>query len=172
MAMTTLADRGTEQEPERLPCPLRAGKHQSTLTLALRDMRQAHGRDVVNGSGFGNESWVALVLAMIVLDTLTGEEQQDQGRRWRELLVGHDVPRPDAEIAYALRCSLLHGYGLPRKDARHANGRTALLTPPPSAPTPSTPSHRASPGSACPSSVRGWSNVSCSKPQARGMSRW
>ena len=47
-------------------------------------------------------------------------------RRWARLLTGHGITAPDAAIIYALRCSLLHGYGLPKPSA--ADGRRVLLS--------------------------------------------
>ena len=56
-----------------LQCPRDQSSLYPTLVLALRDMRQANGRDPVTGTGDGNESWTGLSLAMIVLDTLSDE---------------------------------------------------------------------------------------------------
>lgn len=113
-------------------CPPDPTGRPSTLYLALRDLRAANSRHPETGRGVGNESWVALTLAMIVLDTLAGEPDEhvsQQGKNWRQLLIDHQVERADAEIAYALRCSLLHGYGIPRQGAPWTNGRRILLTP-------------------------------------------
>ena len=55
-----------------LQCPPRQSNLYPTLVLALRDMRQTNGRDPETGTGDGNESWIGLSLAMIVLDTLSG----------------------------------------------------------------------------------------------------
>jgi hypothetical protein len=89
-------------------------------------MRGASGRDPETGAGDGNESWIGLSLAMIVLDTLSGSSD-GVGARWRRLLTSHGIPQDDADIIYALRCSLLHGYGLPLPDEAH--GRNVALTP-------------------------------------------
>jgi hypothetical protein len=51
---------------------------------------------------------------MIVLDSVSGPGRDDGRNRWMELLIGHDIYETDAAIIYALRCSLLHGYGFPR----------------------------------------------------------
>jgi len=45
--------------------------------------------------------------------------------RWRRLPTD-EVSEHDAEIVYALRCSLLHGYGPPKQDK--SCGRRVLLT--------------------------------------------
>jgi hypothetical protein len=92
-------------------------------------MRRANGRNPETGGGPGNESWVALVMAMIVLDTLAGEDLQTSGKSFRELLSTHRIARMDAEIIYAVRCSLLHGYGLPQSDNKWVHHRTVVLTP-------------------------------------------
>jgi hypothetical protein len=109
--MSTLDDRG-ESGP-KLACPERGSRLYPTLILALRDMRRANGRDATTGEGAGNESWIGLALGMIVLDTLSGS---DEGvwARWLRLLSDHGLTHDDAAIAYQLRCSLLHGYGLPK----------------------------------------------------------
>lgn len=109
-----------------LQCPRSQSSLYPTLVLALRDMRQANGRDPETGTGDGNESWIGLSLAMIVLDTLSGSSD-GVGARWKRLLTRHDVRVDDADIIYALRCSLLHGYGIPQPDAVH--GRKLYLTP-------------------------------------------
>jgi hypothetical protein len=98
--------------------------------LALRDMRQANGRDAVTGVGEGNESWIGLSLAMIVLDTLSGTSSGVRAR-WKQLLTSHRISGDDADIIYELRCSLLHGYGLPKPSA--IGGRNLLVTPDPTA---------------------------------------
>jgi hypothetical protein len=36
------------------------------------------------------------------------------------LLTGHEILSSDAAIIYELRCSVLHGYGLPRPPRRSA----------------------------------------------------
>lgn len=108
-----------------LRCELRDSNLYPSLVLALRDMREANGRDLVTGAGDGNRSWIGLSLAMTVLDTLSGSGPV--GNRWARLLTSHGVPKEDAEIIYKLRCSLLHGYGVPKPTA--VNGRSVLLTP-------------------------------------------
>lgn len=130
--MTTMQDQGSSNEPTRLLCPEDMTGRPSTLTLALRDLRSVNGRDPVTGKGMGNQSWVALTMAMIVIDTLAGNSEQsvnDQGKRFRGLLTDHGVDQPDAEIAYAVRCSLLHGYGIPHPNGKWTQGRKVILTP-------------------------------------------
>ena len=107
-----------------LQCELRESRLYPSLVLALRDMRQANGRDPVTGAGSGNESWIGLCLAMTVLDTLSGSGPV--GERWKRLLTSHGIPADDADVIYMLRCSLLHGYGLPRPSA--VSDRKVLLT--------------------------------------------
>ncbi len=70
--MTTQRDCGAGAPPSMLQCPRNQSNLYPTLGLALRDMRQANGRDPEKGTGDGNESWIGLSLAMIVLDTLSG----------------------------------------------------------------------------------------------------
>lgn len=89
-------------------------------------MRYANGRDLVTGEGDGNESWIGLLIGMVVLDTLSGEEP-GAGQRFRRLLIGHGVSAEDATIIWMLRNSLLHGYGLPKPS--EVSGRNVLLTP-------------------------------------------
>lgn len=122
--MTTTADHGA-RPGTLLACPVRASDLYPTLVLALRDMRTAHGRDEETGAGTGNESWIGLTLGMIVLDTLSGNANEKVGKRWRRLLKQHGIPRRDADIIYALRNSLLHGYGPPKQ----VSGRRVILTP-------------------------------------------
>jgi len=111
-----------------LHCPLRQTHLCPTLVLALRDMRCANGRDPTTGDGAGNDSGIGLVIGMTVLDTLSGDEDKARtGERWAQLLTDHGVSGEDAKIIYALRCSLLHGYGLPT--AEKACGRRVVLTP-------------------------------------------
>jgi hypothetical protein len=124
--MTTQKDFGAGDPPNMLQCPLSESNLYPTLVLALRDMRQANGRDPETGTGDGNESWIGLSLAMIVLDTLSGPSD-GVGGRWRRLLTRHEISGDDADIIYALRCSLLHGYGFPHPD--NAHGRRVYLTP-------------------------------------------
>ena len=112
--MTTLRDHG-RSEIQMLRCPL-DGNGPSlypTLRLALRDMRQAGDRDPVDGSGTHNWWWAGLTLGMIVLDTLSGDAR-GAGQRFRALLIDRGITETDAQLLWALRCSLLHGYGLPR----------------------------------------------------------
>lgn len=66
---------------------------------------------------------------MIVLDTLTREDE-GVADRWKRLLTAHEVSEEDADLIYALRNSLLHGYGVPKPSRTH--GRTVLLTSDPS----------------------------------------
>ncbi len=108
-----------------LRCEQRPSNLYPSLVLALRDMRQANGRDLVSGDGEGNDAWIGLSLGMIVLDTLSGSSE-GVGARWELLLTTHGVTQEDAQIIYKLRCSLLHGYGLPKPSA--VGGRTVLLT--------------------------------------------
>jgi hypothetical protein len=123
--MTTERDHsGTP--PKRLQCPLRDSGLYPTLVLALRDMRTAHGRNEETGEGEGNPpSWIGLSLGMIVLDTLTSEKEEP-GARWLRLLTTHGVSEDDARLIYRLRCSLLHGYGLPPPEK--VGGRKVVLT--------------------------------------------
>jgi hypothetical protein len=93
-------------------------------------MRHANGRDPVTGLGEGNESWIGLSIAMIVLDTLSGSAPKVWAR-WKQLLTTHGVSEEDAKTLYSLRCSLLHGYGPPKP--KEAHGRTLLLTSDPTA---------------------------------------
>jgi hypothetical protein len=132
VTVTTKIDHSGREDLARLVCPTPTTDTPSTLTLALRDMRTAHGRDPETGAGVGNESLVALVMAMIVLDTLAGkpgENVREQGKRFRRLLTDHQVEQMDAEITYAVRCSLLHGYGIPGPSAEGAHDRRIVLTP-------------------------------------------
>ena len=107
-----------------LPCSLRETNLYPSLVLALRDMRTANGRDPATGEGGGNDSWIGLTMGMIVLDSLTG--RGDVGKRWTRLLTVRGVSPEDATIIYELRCSLLHGYGIPRAEA--VFGRRVVLT--------------------------------------------
>jgi hypothetical protein len=112
--MTTEHDHGTRRT-EMLYCETGWSGGiviESSMRRALRDMREANGRDPRTGAGRGNNSRVALVLAMIVLDTLSGNDPM-VGRRWRRLLTSHGISEEDAELVYELRCALLHGYGSP-----------------------------------------------------------
>jgi hypothetical protein len=109
-----------------LRCELGDSSVHPTLRLALRDLRQASGRDVVTGAGAASASWIGLSIGMIVLDTLTGPGTQGVRKRWVRLLTEHGVTEEDARIVYALRCSLLHGYGVPEPTL--AAGRRVLLS--------------------------------------------
>jgi hypothetical protein len=122
--MTTEHDHGNHAL-EMLRCELRDSYLYPSLVLALRDMRDANGRDPTTGTGDGNRSWIGLSLAMIVLDTLSGDDG-NVGDRWRSLLTNHGISEHDADIVYALRCSLLHGYGPPMPEK--SRGRKVLLT--------------------------------------------
>jgi hypothetical protein len=122
--MTTERDHG-DHEREMLRCELRDSHLYPSLELALRDMRQANGRDPTTGAGSGNESWIGLSMAMIVLDTLSGDHD-DVGLRWKRLLTDHGLSAHDAEIVYGLRCALLHGYGPPKPEM--SCGRKVLLS--------------------------------------------
>lgn len=123
--MTTLVDDGTSPMPQMLQFDTRNSNLQPSLVLALRDMRLANGRDPQTGAGPGNGSWVGLSLAMIVLDTLSGSSTGVRAR-WEQLLTSHRVSQDDATVIYELRCSVLHGYGLPKPGA--VQGRNVLLT--------------------------------------------
>jgi hypothetical protein len=122
--MTTEQDHGNH-EIEMLRCELRHPHLYPSLILALRDMRQANGRDPTTGAGNGNRSWIGLSLAMIVLYTLSGHHGK-VGERWDRLLKDHGLSTHDAQIVFKLRCSLLHGYSPPKPE--HTNGRKVLLT--------------------------------------------
>lgn len=122
--MTTKRDH-SKTPPNMLHCPLRPTSLYPTLVLALRDMRAAHGRDEVTGAGEGTPSWIGLTLGMVVLDTLTGDTM-DVGKRWKQLLARHGITKDDACLIYALRNSMLHGYGLP--STQRIGGRKVLLT--------------------------------------------
>ncbi|MDQ7808389.1 hypothetical protein Q5425_32040 [Amycolatopsis sp. A133] len=125
--MTTLQDKGrTGDNPPMLRCDLNTTNTYSSLTLALRDMRTANGRDPATGAGVGNESWIGLSLGMIVLDTLSGSNT-DVGARFRGLLTDHDVEEGDARYVYKFRCSLLHGYGIPKPAS--VDGRRLIASP-------------------------------------------
>jgi hypothetical protein len=106
-----------------LECPLQGTSLYTTLVLALRDMRDAHGRDAVTGRGNGDQRWIGLVLGMIVLDTLSGKDGK-VGERWSRLLTAHGISPQDANLIYKVRCSLLHGYGPPSR----VDGRRIFLT--------------------------------------------
>lgn len=123
--MTTSRDQGG-RSTSMLACPLNDTNLYRSLVLALRDLRLACGRDQVSGEGNGNESWIGLCLGMVVLDTLSGEGPK-VGERWMRLLTTHDVLETDAKYIYALRNSLLHGYGLPK--AEDLDNRLIALTP-------------------------------------------
>ena len=112
---------------EMLQCPVGSTTIYPSLVLALRDMRTANGRNPVTGDGAGNESWIGLSLGMVVLDTLT-PASEPVGQRWRRLLTDHGIDDEDgdATIIYALRNSLLHGYGLPKPE--DAGNRRVGLT--------------------------------------------
>ena len=122
---TTTLDHGASQVG-MFRCEHSPSNVHPTLVLALRDMRRANGRDPATGEGDGNESWTGLVIGMIVLDTLSGEEP-GAGQRFRRLLTSHDVQPADATIIWMLRNSLLHGYGLPKPS--DVFGRNVTLTP-------------------------------------------
>lgn len=107
-----------------LRCELDETKLYPSLILALRDLRQVNGRDATTGTGAGNQTWIALCLAMVVLDTLSGRGPVAQ--RWNRLLISHGIPEDDAKVIYKLRCSLLHGYGPPKPG--EVEGRKVLLT--------------------------------------------
>lgn len=111
--MTTKNDHG-DHPPQMLDCPLGPGSQYPSRVLALRDLRTANGRDETTGAGHGNSSWIALTLGMIVLDTLTGPRTDGVGEKWKTLLTTHNVGPQDAALIYKLRCSVLHGYGIPK----------------------------------------------------------
>lgn len=119
--MTTELDHGSAVGPSRLHCPISDSGIHTTLVLALRDMRTACGRDETTGERPGNGSWIGLALSMIVIDTLSGKG--DVRARWTRLLTRYEISHDDASIIYRTRCSLLHGYGPPKK----VNGRKVLL---------------------------------------------
>jgi hypothetical protein len=68
--MTTQLDRGSDPAPSMLRCELQASNLYPNLVLALRDMRQANGRDLVTGDGEGNESWIGLSLGVASLEVV------------------------------------------------------------------------------------------------------
>jgi hypothetical protein len=115
-----------EADVQMLQCELQPHNLYPTPVLAMRDLRHANGRDPETGEGEGNESWIALSLGMIALDTMSGRGRRNHERRWKRLLKAHGVSDEDAKIIYALRCSLLHGYGLPKPE--DACGRRVVLT--------------------------------------------
>jgi hypothetical protein len=88
-------------------------------------MREAHRRDPFTGAGNGEANWLGLALGMVVLDTLSGNAKK-VGERFQGLLVRQGVPEDDAAAVYELRCSLLHGYGLP--ESNKIGGRRLVLT--------------------------------------------
>ena len=125
--MTTTRDHGRNKIRMRR-CGVRSSNRYHPLELAIRDMREANGRNPTTGARKGNHSCIGLSMAMIVLDTLSGSGKNDR-RRWEDLLVNkHGLMREDATIIFKLRCSLLHGYYLPHPD-KDIGDRTVLLTP-------------------------------------------
>jgi hypothetical protein len=110
--MTSERYRGTNSFEMRR-CELRDSNRYYPAELALRDMRQANGRDPETGLGDPNESWASLCLSMIILDVLSRQRKGKQEDRWVKLLIDHSIPELDARIIYALRNSLLHEYFLP-----------------------------------------------------------
>jgi hypothetical protein len=108
-----------------LQCPVRPMGVYRSRVLAMRDMRTANGRDAESGDGEGNASWIGLALGMMVLDTLTPESEGVRDR-WLRLLTGCGINDEDCAIIYQLRCSLLHGYGIPKPEK--IGGRCLLLT--------------------------------------------
>lgn len=129
--VTTTLDVGRGDAPHMLQCPVTGTSLYPTLVLAVRDMRTANGRTETTGEGTGNASWIGLSIAMTVLDTLTSGTEK-VGQRWINLLTSHGVAEADAKLIYALRCSLLHGYGPPKASAATDN-RNVLLTADPHA---------------------------------------
>ena len=123
--MTTMLDTGDNPIP-MLACPPRAQNLYPPLVLAMRDMRQANGRDPTTGDGPPNPSWTAFTLSMVVLDSLSGPRDQPVRQRWIRLLTSHRILETDAAIIYEVRCALLHGYGLPASDRLH--DRRIILT--------------------------------------------
>jgi hypothetical protein len=124
--MTTRLDHG-RRKPQMLKTPVRDSSLHPSLVLALRDMRMANGRDATTGEREGNESWIGLCLGMVVLDSLSkytagGSDQV----RWTSLLKRHGISADDANTIFRLRCSLLHGYSLPKPEV--VGGRRVLLT--------------------------------------------
>jgi hypothetical protein len=126
--VATRLDHGKGKVPQRERCRLRKSNQYPTLHLALRDFRTANGRNPATGAGAGNQSWIALTLGMVVLDTLTEKKSKDEKveRRWLRLLERHGISKTETRVIYQLRCSVLHGYGLP-KPAK-LGGRRMLLT--------------------------------------------
>jgi hypothetical protein len=112
--MTTMADKGgSGVEVPMIHCPLRPDNVYLPLELALRDMRAANDRDKDTGARQGNVSWIGVCLGMIVLDTLSGDTYP-VWKRFKKLLTDHEVGHDDADIIWAVRCALLHGYGHPK----------------------------------------------------------
>ena len=89
VAMTTVNDHG-DSPPIMIKCPVESTPVHSSLTLALRGMRTANGRDEETGGGLGNESWIGLSIGMTVLDTLTKATDRHHERMLR-LLTLHGV---------------------------------------------------------------------------------
>ena len=124
--MTTTHDRGGAPVT-MLRCPLRASGLHPTLVLALRDMRRANGRDEETGRGEGNAWWAGWALGMVVLDTLAGDTSGGRVQElFEQLLKDHGIEPDDARTIYRLRCSILHGYGLPTTG--QLGGRRAIIT--------------------------------------------
>ena len=124
MIVTTESDHG-DTHVHMLQCPVKPKGVYRSRVLAMRDMRTANGRDAESGDGEGNGSWIGLALGMMVLDTLTPESERVRVR-WLRLLTGSGINNDDCEIIYQLRCSLLHGYGIPKPEK--IGGRRLLLT--------------------------------------------
>jgi len=122
--VTTTRDHGSNKQ-EMIRCPENSTSLYPSLALALRDLREANGRDEETGDRPGNFTWIALSMGMVVLDSLTPSNEQ-VGTRWMDLLTGHGIDPEDATIIYQLRCSLLHGYGLPKPSA--VFNRRAMMT--------------------------------------------
>ncbi|MHB8539134.1 MAG: hypothetical protein ACYDCS_14120 [Candidatus Dormibacteria bacterium] len=99
--MTTYRDRGTTPVA-MLACPVRPEHLNIPRDLALRDMRTANGRERETADRDGNDSWIGLSLAMIVLDSISGPDRNVR-RRWMRLLTGHEILSSDAKIIYELR---------------------------------------------------------------------
>ena len=125
-----------------LPCSLthtdgRRYEVRSALTSLLTEANEATGRtddgEVFDESRIGNLLGAVGYLALIdqagKVIRWTDQPDPDAATGFERLLIQHGITAEDAAALYALRCALVHSYGLSnRPPARTGEARRELLT--------------------------------------------
>lgn len=87
------------------------------LNDALRDLRLTNGRSLTDGEGRGNDSKASLLMAFVIIDTVSGKSEKSsttQRANWYRVLGQYGYSEDESAYLLATSHSLTHGYGTPK----------------------------------------------------------